>query len=239
MAHYSQRKFVEITTQYLKDNISNYNNLSVLEIGSNDLNGNNKKFFGNNYLGIDIIQGKNVDVVLNGEDISKLNKKFDIIISCEVLEHASNWDNIFQAMINNLTSKGIIIITCASTGRIEHGTRRTNPGEDNANTDYYQNLTKKDFTKKFSLNNIFEAYFFDYNYYSQDLYFLGIKKNFFTPIIFKNYKNEVKKIKNERNEIFYKRLLYSHIMSDKNYQNFRFLRRNIVNFFLKIFKKIK
>ena len=230
MSHYSQEKFVEVTTNYLKKNIRNFNKLSVLDIGSINLNGSSKKFFGNDYFGIDLINGPNVDMVLDGQNLHKLKKKFDIIISCEVFEHASNWKKIFQAMFDNLKSSGIIIFSCASTGRLEHGTNRTNPAEGGLPTNYYKNLTSKDFKKNFDLNRMFKKFYFFYNFYSHDLYFVGFKeKNYF----YKDdnmYQKDVKKIKSDTNIIFYKRLLYSHLMSDKLYQNFRFLRRKIMNF---------
>jgi len=232
MSHYSQEKFVEISTDYLKKNIPDFNKLSVLDIGSIDLNGSSKKFFGPDYFGIDLVSGPNVDMILNGQDIHKLKKKFNIIISCEVFEHAHNWKKIFQAMFDNTTTFGIVIFSCASTGRLEHGTNRTNPAEGGLNTDYYKNLTIKDFKKHFDLNLMFKKFYFFYNYYSHDLYFIGFKKKDYFYNDDYLYRKNVKNIRSDTNIIFYKRLFYSHIMSDKLYQNFRFLRRKIMNFLL-------
>ena len=71
----------------------------VLDVGSYNVNSlvNYRKLIGNcNYLGIDLIEGPGVDLVLKGENINKLNKKFDIIISAECFEHAENWKYIFS-----------------------------------------------------------------------------------------------------------------------------------------------
>ena len=232
MAHYSQEKFVSICSKYIKSNIKNFYNLDTLDVGSLDLcQTNNRKYFGNKYLGIDLAEGPNVDKILNGADIHLLNKKFNIILSCEVFEHAENWSNIFKSMIMNSDEKGIVLFTCASTGRIEHGTLRTNPGESpGTNSNYYKNLTKKDFINKFDLDKYFEKYFFFYNYYSLDLFFIGIKNLKYVSFDFEAFRQEVTNIKSDIKVIFYKRLFYSHIMSDKFYQNFRFLRRKIINF---------
>jgi len=237
MAHYSQQQFVSVCAKYLKKNNLNFNNLEVLDVGSFDLNGSNKKFFGPKYLGVDLVEGPNVDQVLSGENLDKLNKKFDISISCEVFEHAENWKKIFESMSKSLKNTGVLIFTCASTGRIEHGTLRSNvsesPGTMNS---YYKNLTKKDFENNFNLHEMFEKYFLFYNFYSFDLYFIGIKNLKFINFDFKLFKKEVNNIKSDTNTIFYKRLFYSYILSDKKYQNFRFFRRQLVNFVLQLLR---
>ena len=65
-----------------------------------DVNGNTGIYsiFCKSYIGIDLEEGPNVDLVLNGTDIHKLNKEFDIIISCECFEHAKDWKIIFEKM---------------------------------------------------------------------------------------------------------------------------------------------
>ena len=183
MAHKEQLNFFTDLSEIILSE-KKLSKIDILEIGSYDVNGSVRDIFkGSNYLGIDLLNGPGVDLIMNGEDIRKLNKKFDIIISSECFEHAVNWKKIFSAMIECVKDNGYIIMTCASTGRIEHGTKRSDfffkmkssPG---TNDDYYKNLNKKDFFQNFDISKIFEKYFFFYNIHSFDLYFVGQKKNF-------------------------------------------------------------
>ena len=76
MAHYSQEKFVEICTKNLKNDNKNFEKFTILDVGSYDLNGSVKKYFkSNNYLGVDIYPGPNVDIVIDGSRLKELKKK--------------------------------------------------------------------------------------------------------------------------------------------------------------------
>ena len=81
-------------------------------------------------------------------------------------------------MIEHLSDDGLLIFTCATTGRPEHGTSRTDPsmspGTSSLSWDYYKNLTQDDFIKSCSKLN---GYVFFTNDVSQDLYFVGAKSN--------------------------------------------------------------
>jgi hypothetical protein len=82
-----------------------------------------------------------------------------------------------------LKPDGLFCFTCASTGRAEHGTRRTSPNESYGTignledmSDYYKNLTEIDLNDVLPLNNMFSVWDTYYNNNSKDLYFVGIKK---------------------------------------------------------------
>ena len=77
---------------------------------------------------------------------------------------------------------GLFFFTCASTGRAEHGTRRTSPqdsygtiGNVEGWTDYYKNLTFQDLDNVVDVKNIFSSYSAWYCPESKDLYFYGFK----------------------------------------------------------------
>ena len=230
MSHYEQNKFVEICFKYLREE-NDFEKYSVVDIGSNDINGSVKELLsGNEYVGVDLEKGPNVDYVLNGQDLEKIGKKFDITISCECFEHAKNWAKIFDSMYKVLNNDGVLIFTCASRGRIEHGTNRTHP-EHPMIGNYYKNLNKSDFKKNFKLDEMFSKYFIFYNIYSFDLYFIGGKNLVNTSLNLQKIKHETRKIKNLKRKLYIKRILYSHIMSDKFYQDFRFFRRKITKLF--------
>ena len=98
MSHFEQKKFIEFSLDELKKK-NNFNNLSVLDVGSFDVCGSIRDFFKkNNYTGVDLIKGPNVDIVLSGSELYKLKQKFDIVISCECFEHAKDWKEIFLSM---------------------------------------------------------------------------------------------------------------------------------------------
>lgn len=78
-----------------------------------------------------------------------------------------------------LKSNGLLIITCATEGRPEHGTRNTD-GQFSCpvlETDYYKNLTEQDIEEAFKsdLKDIFSDHEFMVNERDFDIYFWGIK----------------------------------------------------------------
>lgn len=83
-------------------------------------------------------------------------------------------------MIELTKNNGVVVFTCASLFRKEHGTTRTTSADSPGSMekwDYYKNLFKKDFEKKLDMNKIFYKYQFYYNLFSDDLYFVGIKND--------------------------------------------------------------
>jgi hypothetical protein len=146
----------------------------VLEVGSLDINGSIRQFFvGCDYTGVDLGEGKGVDLVARGEELDFPDGYFKVVASCECFEHNENWEATFRNMIR--MSSGLVFFSCATTGRPEHGTRRTSPSDAPFTLDYYKNLTEEDFREKFTFEE-FESYGFSTNSNPQDLYFWGIKK---------------------------------------------------------------
>jgi len=229
MSHIEQQKFIEFSLDELKKK-NNFNNLSVLDVGSYDVSGSSIRdfFVKNNYIGVDLIKGPNVDIVLDGAELHKLNQKFDIVISCECFEHAKNWKKIFLSMYNQCKEDGYVIFTCASRGRIEHGTLRTiNSDSPGTNGIYYKNIFKNEFIKSFELKRLFQKFEVIYNFKSSDLYFIGKKGREDKDINFINIVNKVKSFKNKNRKIKIFRIILSYLLNDENYQNLTFLRRSI------------
>jgi SAM-dependent methyltransferase len=155
----------------------------VLEIGSLKLGKQPSvrcHFDNCDYTGVDISEGPCVDVVCRGHEY-KSNQLFDIVISCECFEHDPFYDLTVTNMINLLRPNGLLIFTCASTGRPEHGTRSSNPESSPFTSqietwqDYYRNLTEFDFKKIPSFSNMKGNYWVS-NEASKDLYYRGWKK---------------------------------------------------------------
>lgn len=171
MSHVEQQNFVSS----VKDKFPEYfNRKRVLEVGSWNVNGTVRDFFTNcDYVGIDLAEGKDVDVVCAGHTY-KNEIPFDVSISCECFEHNKYWLETFINMISHVNKDGLIVMTCATTGRLEHGTSTCAPecsmsmGEFG---DYYKNLTEEDFTSNIDMNFWFSVWEFKVEGF--DLYFWG------------------------------------------------------------------
>lgn len=180
MAHLNQINYcLSIKSKY-----PNYfRDCKVLDIGSLDINGSNRTLFDNcDYTGIDVGPGRNVDIVSLGHEFNAPDNFYDTIISTEVFEHDMHYEKTILNAIRMLKPNGLFIFTCASTGRAEHGTRRTDGNwasplllDKGEWADYYKNLTEHDILQISSFSDTFPDGIFDYNFESCDLYFSGIK----------------------------------------------------------------
>lgn len=178
MAHTEQHNFIHSVKNFYPDY---FNNCQVLEIGSLDINGSIRQFFNNcDYLGVDVGQGHGVDLVSPGEDLELPDNSYKTVVSTECFEHNPNWVKTFKNMIRMCSSQGLVIMTCATTGRPEHGTARTSPSDSPLTQsmwgDYYKNLTQEDFEKEFNFDSIFSKFEFIVDPAHCDLYFYGIKR---------------------------------------------------------------
>jgi hypothetical protein len=174
MAHAEQRQFFEQVRNRFADF---FHDKKVLDIGSLNINGTARDFFTNcDYTGADVGEGPGVDIVCAGEDLQFEDNSFDVVLSAECFEHNPQWIATFANMIR--MSRHLVIMTCATTGRAEHGTHRATPGASphTVGWDYYKNLTEEDFREAFDLDELFTEHTFEVNQQSHDLYFVGIVK---------------------------------------------------------------
>jgi SAM-dependent methyltransferase len=172
-------------TLFVKGILCDYfNNKLVLDVGSGDINGNNRYLFENClYHGNDVIKANNVTIVSKTKDLPFENNTFDTIISTECFEHDPEYEQSFIKIYNMLKPDGLFLFTCASTGRAEHGTTRTTPNDSYGTignlddmSNYYKNLTEIDVNEVLNFNNLFSTWDTYYNSEMKDLYFVGIKK---------------------------------------------------------------
>jgi cephalosporin hydroxylase len=158
-----------------------FSEVSVLEVGSLDINGSVRQVFDNTtrYIGVDLAEGPGVDMVKQGQHLNFAEREFDVAVSAECFEHNPWWVQTFTNMCR--MSDAAVIFTCASTGRPEHGTAQTTPGDSPFTVaegwDYYRNLTSYDFTSTFDLSVWFSDWEFSYNPTTCDLYFYGIRNS--------------------------------------------------------------
>lgn len=178
MAHKSQMDYIRFLKQLFP---SYFQDKRVLEIGSLDISGSIRQFFDQcNYVGLDVAPGKGVDVVCQGQEYDAPDASFDVVVSCEVMEHNPYWAETIRNMVRLCKPDGMVVITCATLGRTEHGTARSNPGSSPLTVaqgwNYYRNLTKHDFEKSGAVEPLHHrAYAFQW--YSNDLYFVGFKSD--------------------------------------------------------------
>jgi len=122
---------------------STLDSLSIVEIGSKNINGSVRNLFPNaKYWGIDIAPGKDVDEVADGT-VWQPKDKVDLVICCEVLEHLVEWRKLIINAYTMLKDGGIFLGTAAGIGRKQHSAidgLRLRPNE------YYGNISREDLT---------------------------------------------------------------------------------------------
>lgn len=178
MSHPQQIEFISQVKTLFPDS---FKNKSVLELGSHDINGSIKFMFEDcAYIGLDAGPGNNVDVVSLAHEYNMPDETFDLCVSCEMFEHDPYWIKSFQNMIRMCKPGGLVIFSCATTGRKIHGTLYNEPNSSPNTVDlgweYYKNLTESDFRENFDFDSIFSNYSFSLNRFVFDMYFWGVKK---------------------------------------------------------------
>jgi hypothetical protein len=175
MSHKAQVRFIKQVKKLYPDYFCG---TLVVDIGSLCVNGNNRQFFENClYTGVDIIAGKNVDVVEVGHSyLAKRRNEHDVVVTCECLEHDKHYKLTLISMYHSLKEGGLLIITAAGEGRPEHGTSNYHPNASPATNDYYQNITNRMFQEVLN-PSMFHTYYLSQRPDTQDIQFYGIKGN--------------------------------------------------------------
>jgi len=171
MSHPAQLAFIASVKERFPEM---FQRKQVLEVGSLNINGSIRAFFEQcTYIGVDLARGPCVDVVARGEDLTYSDGFFDVVASCECFEHIPDWAKIFNNMVR-MSSK-LVFFTCATTGRAEHGTNRSNPADSPFTAhDYYGNVMEEDIRRDCDLSQ-FSSFEFTTNEDAKDLYFWGFK----------------------------------------------------------------
>lgn len=248
MAHIEANTFISTFVSYTR---SSYPHPRVLEIGSYDVNGSVRSNFQNakEYVGVDLIAGPSVDVVSKGH-LYQSPIKFDVVLSVESFEHNSDWAETFRNMVELADENGIVLFTCATTGRLEHGTYRTDPysspGTASEESSYYRNLSKYDFIDEFSFNHYFVSSNFYINSITKDLYFCGLRGESKLEIgecelFFKAACESSMKIRKNTNfksylkirGFYFSLLPFYSLLSEENYQNRTYLAYKKIRSFLR------
>ena len=181
MAHRKQRVFCHSVKLRFP---AHFRGCKVLDVGSLDINGSNRGLFEKcEYVGLDLEPGRNVTVVNRVHEYRPDDGLFDTVISTEMLEHDIHYEQSIAAMIRLVRPGGLLIVTCATTGRPTHGTRRNSPKSSPFTVkiagwcDHYRNLTEADFRTAVDVESTFDISAFEIDRVAHDLRFWGIKRN--------------------------------------------------------------
>lgn len=123
---------------YIKRKVSEVSPIRVLDVGGRDINGSVSSLFSCEYVCLDILPGKGVDVVADGADWQS-PEPFDLIICAETLEHTARGGEIISRAHSNLVTGGRLVLTTARAPRMPHSAidgAALRPGE------YYSNVEK-------------------------------------------------------------------------------------------------
>lgn len=178
MAHPEQAEFFSgVRTHYP----GAFAGARVLEVGSLDINGSVRELFSNcDYTGVDLQLGPGVDLACQGQLVEFGSGHFDTTISAECLEHNPFWRETVANMLRMTRPGGLVLISCATTGRLEHGTSRTNPDASPFTSaekwEYYRNLTAADIESALNLAGWLADWGSWVNFITRDLYFVGIRR---------------------------------------------------------------
>jgi SAM-dependent methyltransferase len=177
MAHKEQLEFVSgIKEKYPQF----FNNRRVVEIGSRNINGTVRDLFHKcRYTGVDLEEGEGVDVVedyANYLDSSflEIGTLYDVIVSCEALEHDRYWGITLERMYYALKPGGLLLVTAAGVGREEHGTSKSKPEDSPSTNGYYRNITNA-MAVSVLKPEMFRTYFMNQCPINCDFQFYGIK----------------------------------------------------------------
>lgn len=177
MAHPEQNEFFSSIRAFFPHAFSR---ARVLEVGALDINGSVRQLFSDcDYTGVDLQLGPGVDLACPGQLLELPTAGFDTVISAECFEHNPFWRETFANMMRMCRPGGLVLVSCASTGRKEHGTTRTNPDASpftvQARWDYYRNLTPELLTRGIHLAGWLSDWHCWVNHISRDLYFIGLR----------------------------------------------------------------
>ena len=179
MAHPAQSEFLAfVKTKF----VEYFCETDVVEVGSLNINGSCRDFFHNPtmYVGIDLGEGAGVTWVGSGHEFDQSLGAWDVVISAEMFEHNKYWKETWVRMVELARPGGLVVFTCATTGRAEHGTRKSGlrnaPFLEGKWEDYYKNLTEDDFRGIMDFDEHFSQHQFSTHESANDLYFYGIKK---------------------------------------------------------------
>lgn len=150
----------------------------VLDVGSLNVNGTNRILFKKcEYIGVDVIEGKGVDVVSIAHEYEP-DKPFDVVLSTNALEHDIHYKKTLKKMVDVLKPGGFIFISAPYKWHV-HGTKKIRPHSSGTSkmggewANYYKNLNINDIIDNIDIS-LFKEFYIGIS--GRDLRFWGFKK---------------------------------------------------------------
>lgn len=176
MGNSAQFQFISGTREFLPEY---FQSSSVLEVGSLNINGSIRDFFTEcQYIGLDLGEGQGVDLVCPGQDYGEKAGRFDVVASCECMQHNPRWRETWINMLRLLKPDGLMLMTCATAGRRQHSTEQfsndLSPFKLSIGQNYYRNLLKEDFEAIIVHSGWFSHHEFLTDHFHNDLLFYGL-----------------------------------------------------------------
>ena len=168
MAH---KKQIEFCISIKETFPEHFCNKKVLDVGSMDINGNERFLFTDcDYTGLDIGLGPNVDVVC---PVHLHVVRYDTIVCVNTLEHDRYYRKSIPKMVE--LAIGILMISVPGPGHPEHGTDNISPESSPHTNSYYKNLDPGELLFLLSPANNFNKWGFYHYKRGFEMYFWGIK----------------------------------------------------------------
>lgn len=177
MSHADQIRFFDLAVATFPEHFAG----RVLDIGALDINGGpHERMQPREYIGVDLAAGPNVTLIGRGEDVELPSGSFDVTMSSECFEHNPAWMATLHNMIRMTRPSGLVVFTCATRGRPEHGTSRSDAGFGAplavaAGQEHYANVTPREVRTVIADGRIARS-FTVVNDRMFDLYFAGLRE---------------------------------------------------------------
>lgn len=113
----------EFIMRFIKDNLTNTSEKSIMEVGSLNINGSARDILeSSTYMGIDICNGNGVDLEVDATfpNLYKILGTYDIVISTETMEHVHDWRRLVTNIKNFTKPGGTIMVSTRSPGYAYH-----------------------------------------------------------------------------------------------------------------------
>lgn len=104
---------------FFKTYLNQANNLTIVDIGAQNVNGSLKGVSppNNNYIGVDFVRGKGVNIVLSDPyTLPFENETVDVVVSSSCFEHSEFFWVLFNEIMRVLKPTGLLYINAPSNG---------------------------------------------------------------------------------------------------------------------------
>jgi SAM-dependent methyltransferase len=110
---------MEFGAAFFNTYLKNSNNLTIVDIGSQDVNGSLRSVApsNNKYIGVDFVEANGVDVVITDPySLPFNNESVDVVVSSSCFEHSEFFWLVFNEILRILKPTGLLYLNVPSNG---------------------------------------------------------------------------------------------------------------------------